>query len=103
MLLMWDRGVHSYAMVNATITQGCDYLGRVPALVKFEVVQVLADGSYLSWIAPERKSKKKGATRIQVRVVEYTIDSQPEPQTYRLITSLVDSSAVCGCVARRRI
>ena len=68
MLLMWDRGLHSYAMVNATMTQGCDYLGRVPANVKFEVVKVLADGSYLSWIAPDRKSKKKGATRIQVRV-----------------------------------
>ena len=90
MLLMWDRGLHSYTMVNATITQGCDYLGRVPANVKFEVVKVLADGSYLSWIAPDRKSKKKGATRIQVRVVEYTIDSEQEPQTYRLITSLLD-------------
>lgn len=90
MLLMWDRGLHSYAMVNATITQGCDYLGRLPANVKFEVVKVLEDGSYLSWIAPDRKSKKKGATRIQVRIVEYTIDSDTEPQTYRLITSLVD-------------
>jgi len=90
MLLMWDRGLHSYAIVNATIAQGCDYLGRVPANVKFEVVQVLDDGSYFSWIAPDRKSKKKGATRIQVRIVEYTIDSDPEPQTYRLITSLID-------------
>jgi len=90
MLLMWDRGLHSYAIINATIAQGCDYLGRVPANVKFEVVQVLDDGSYLSWIAPDRKSKKKGATRIQVRIVEYTIDSVPEPQTYRLITSLTD-------------
>jgi len=90
MLLMWDRGLHSYAIINATIAPGCDYLGRVPANVKFEVVQVLDDGSYLSWIAPDRKSKKKGATRIQVRIVEYTIDSVPEPQTYRLITSLTD-------------
>jgi len=90
MLLMWDRGLHSYAMVNATITQGCDYLGRLPANVKFEVVKVLEDGSYLSWIAPDRKSNKKGATKIQVRIVEYTIDSDTEPQTYRLITSLVD-------------
>jgi len=89
MLLMWDRGLHSSAMVNATLTQGCDYLGRVPATAKFEVVQVLEDGSYLSWIAPDRKSKKKGALRIQVRVIEYTIDSDTESQTYRLITSLL--------------
>jgi hypothetical protein len=90
MLLMWDRGLHSYAMVHATVAQGCDDLSRVPANVKFEVVKVLEDGSYLSWIAPDRKSKKKGAARIQVRVVEYTIDSETEPQTYRLITSLLD-------------
>ena len=35
MLLMWDRGLHSYRMVNATLAKGCQYLGRVPANVKF--------------------------------------------------------------------
>lgn len=39
MLLMWDRGVHSYKMVRATLARGCHRLGRVPAQVKFEVVQ----------------------------------------------------------------
>lgn len=92
MLLMWDRGLHSYRMVNATLTQGCHYLGRVPANVKFQVEQVLDDGSYLSWIAPDRKSKKKGGTRIPVRVIEYTIDSDRGQQTYRLISSLMDIS-----------
>ncbi len=28
MLLMWDRGLHCYAMVYLTIKQGCQYLGR---------------------------------------------------------------------------
>lgn len=63
MLLMWDRGLHSYAMVNATLATGCDYLGRVPANVKFSVETVLDDGSYLSWVAPDGKSKKKGCTK----------------------------------------
>jgi len=90
MLLMWDRGLHSYAMVQATLFQGCDYLGRVPANVKFEVETVLDDGSYLSWIAPDGKSKKKGCTKIQVRVIEYTIDTDTGQQTYRLITSLIN-------------
>ncbi|WP_246605521.1 hypothetical protein [Sphaerospermopsis torques-reginae] len=62
MLLMWDRGLHSFKMVHAAIQQKCHILGRVPANVKFEVVKTLADGSYLSWIAPDGKSKKKGAT-----------------------------------------
>ena len=90
MLLMWDRGLHSYRMVNATISQGCQYLGRVPANVKFPAHKVLDDGSYLSWINPDRKSKKKGLTKIQVRVIEYSIETDGELKTYRLITSLMD-------------
>jgi hypothetical protein len=80
MLLMWDRGLHSYKMVNATLFQSCHYLGRLPANVKFEVEQVLDDGSYLSWIYPDGKSRKKGGQKIQVRVIEYTIDSDDEPK-----------------------
>jgi hypothetical protein len=90
MLLMWDRGLHSYAMVKATLAQKCDYLGRVPKNVKFQVTKVLEDGSYLSLIAPDGKSKKKGATKIQVRVIEYTIATDESEQSYRLITSLTD-------------
>ena len=40
MLLMWDRGLHSYKMVKATIKQSCHYLGRLPANVKFEIDEV---------------------------------------------------------------
>jgi hypothetical protein len=90
MLLMWDRGLHSYGMVQATGATRCDYLGRVPKNVKFQVDKVLEDGSYLTWIAPDGKSKKKGGTKIQVRVIEYTIDTDESQQVYRLITSLTD-------------
>lgn len=92
MLLMWDRGLHSYRMVQATIAPRCHYLGRIPKNVKFQVVKVLEDGSYLSWIFPDGKSKKKGATPIMVRVIEYTIDTDKEQQIYRLITSLTDTA-----------
>jgi len=92
MLLMWDRGLHSYAMVQATLATGCEYLGRVPANAKFSVEKVLDDGSYLSWIHPDGKSKKKGGSKILVRVIEYTIDSGQGQQSYRLITSLLDIS-----------
>jgi hypothetical protein len=90
MLLMWDRGLHSYVMVMETLSQGADYLGRMPKNVKFPVDKVLEDGSYLSWIAPDGKSKKKGASKIMVRVIEYTIENDEEPVVYRLITSLLD-------------
>jgi hypothetical protein len=90
MLLTWDRGLHSFKMVKAALDQKCHILGRIPAQVKFEVVQELADGSYLSWIAPDRQSKKKGANRIPVRVIEYVIEENGSEQVYRLITDLVD-------------
>ena len=90
MLLMWDRGFHSYRMVNSTLAQGCQYLGRVPKNVKFPNHKNFDDGSYLSWINPDRKSRKKGFSKIQVRVIEYTIETDGELKTYRLVTSLID-------------
>ena len=93
MLLMWDRGLHSFKMVKATQARGGCFLGRVPKHVKLEVVQTLEDGSFLSWIAPDAKSKKKGAKRIPIRVIEYTIETKGVEQTYRLITDLMDITA----------
>ncbi|RCJ40979.1 transposase [Nostoc punctiforme NIES-2108] len=93
MLLMWDRGLHSYEMVQKTVSQGCDYLGRIPANVKFLAEKPLADGSYLSWINPSGKLRKKGCKPLMVRVIEYTIEHPHNPSeqlTYRLITSLLD-------------
>lgn len=93
MLLMWDRGLHSYAMVGATVSQGCDYVGRIPANVKFMREKPLEDGSYLSYINPSGKLRKKGCQPLLVRVIEYTIEhpeKAAEQLTYRLITSLLD-------------
>jgi len=59
MLLMWDRGLHSYAMVQATVSKRCDYLGRLPANFKLLHEKPLEDGSYLSWIYPSGKFRKK--------------------------------------------
>ncbi len=80
-------------MVQATVNQGCEYLGRIPAKVKFLVEEPLEDGSYLSWIYPSGKLRKKGSQPILLRVIEYTIEN-PEPPKgpikYRLITSLLE-------------
>ncbi|MEO1433758.1 MAG: IS4 family transposase [Cyanobacteria bacterium J06633_8] len=92
MLLMWDRGLHSFKMVRTALQQKSHILGRVPAHVKFEVVKTFKDGSYLSWIAPDGKSKKKGATRIAVRVIEYVVEENGTEKVYRLITDLMDIS-----------
>jgi hypothetical protein len=93
-LLMWDRGLHSYAMVEATFSKGCEYLGRIRSNVKFLNETQLDDGSYLSWIYPSVKLRKKGFKPIQVRVIEYIIEHSERPEAqirYRLITSLLEA------------
>ncbi|MGI2909634.1 IS4 family transposase [Tolypothrix sp. VBCCA 56010] len=109
MLLMWDRGLHSYAMVQATVSKGCDYLGRIPANVKFLNEKPLDDCSYLSWIYPSGELRKKGCKPIQVRVIEYTIENYDNPEEqirYRLITSLLDiekfSAQLLACEYHQR-
>lgn len=92
MLLMWDRGLHSIKIVHAAIKQKCHILGRVPSHVKFEFVKAFPDGSYLSWLAPDEKSKKKGATKIPVRVIEYIIEADGVEKVYGLVTDLMDIS-----------
>jgi hypothetical protein len=52
MLLMWDRGLHSDAMVSATVSKGCEYLGIIPSNVKFLNETQLDDGSYVTGIYP---------------------------------------------------
>jgi hypothetical protein len=61
--------------------------------VKFLVEEPLADGSYLSWIYPPGKLRKRGSQPIQVRVIEYIIEHPNKPGemlSYRLITSLLN-------------
>ena len=53
-------------------------------------------GQIYRWIAPDGKSKKKGCTRIQVRVIEYTIAEDDQRQVYRLITDLLDITMFPG-------
>lgn len=92
-LLMWDRGLHSFRMVQATLAQGGHYLGRVCLLMSsLKWNSNCLTGLIECWIYPDRKSKQKGATQIGVRVIEYSIEmpGQLEPSTYRLITSFLD-------------
>jgi hypothetical protein len=67
---------------------------RIPSNVKFLNETQLDDGSYLSWIYPSGKLRKKGCKPIQVRVIEYTIENYNRPEAqirYRLITSLLEA------------
>jgi len=93
MLLMWDRGFHSYDMIKATLKRGAQFLGRLPKQAVFKPVRHLPDGSFLSEIFPNQHDRSKGRNGIKVRIIEYTIadpDREGHGQLHRLITSLMD-------------
>jgi len=92
-LLMWDRNFHSYEMVKRTLATGAHFLGRVASNIILEPVEPLVDGSYLAYIYPSPKARRKHQGGILVRVIEYTIADPHRTgsgQTHRLITSLLD-------------
>jgi len=93
MLLMWDRGFHDYDMFVQSRRRGAHVLSRLPAQVKPEVVQVLADGSYLAYLQPSDYQRRKAGEKRLVRVIEYTLTEPNLPgygETHRLVTTLLD-------------
>jgi hypothetical protein len=93
MLVLWDRGLHSYEQLRAARERGADFLGRVPANVRLVPEEPLADGSYLTTLYPSDAARRRGEDGIVVRVIEYAIDdpARPRPdERYRLGTSLLD-------------
>ena len=93
MLLMWDRGLHDYDMLVQTRQRGAHVLSRLPAHVKAEVVQSLADGSYLAYLRPSDYQRRKAGEKLLVRVIEYTLTDPHLPgygEIHRLVTTLLD-------------
>lgn len=97
MVVLWDGGLHSYDLVQATLAQGSHFLSRIPAHVKLVVDRELPDGSFLSYLYPPRKLRKKGYQPIAVRVVHYSVKRldklTKKPKNYRLITDLFDNES----------
>ena len=96
MLVLWDRGLHSYAMLRAATERGADFLGRVSATVALDPEEPLADGSFLTTLYPSAAARARREGGILVRAIEYTIDdpARPRPhERYRLVTSLLDPVA----------
>lgn len=94
MLVMWDRGFHSFDMCRRCREQKADFLGRVPAHVRLTPVRRLPDGSYLTYLQPAEYGRRKRGERLLVRVIEYTIDDPHRTghgQRHRLVTSLLDA------------
>lgn len=96
MLLTWDRGLHSFDMAAATRARGVHFLGRVPAHVRFDVEEVLSDGSALAWIYPSHRRRRRQGERLLVRVITYTLDDPLRVgygRRHRLMSSLLEAHA----------
>jgi hypothetical protein len=100
MLLLWDRGFHSYGMVRATLGRAAHFLGRTTGNVVLQPTEGLADGSCLAAIYPTPKARRRGEDGIGVRLIEHALDTPAGPgrEQYRLITALLDERA---CPAER--
>lgn len=96
MLVMWDRGFHSYDMCARCLQRQAHFLTRVPAHVRLTPIRRLSDGSYLAYLTPSEYHRRKRGERLIVRVIEYTLDDPTRPghgERHRLITSLLDEVA----------
>jgi hypothetical protein len=94
MLVMWDRGLHSYAMIRDTRAHGAAFLGRVGKALVLPPDEVVADGTFLARVYPNPKARRQQQDGILVRVIEYTIDDPARPghgERHRLLTSLLDA------------
>ena len=95
MLCLADRGFNGYEHWRQASATGAQLLWRCSDSRQLPVLQVLADGSFLSSISPTGVGRKQAAEQaITVRVIEYTMpgDAQSQPR-YRLLTTLLDAKA----------
>lgn len=93
MLLLWDQGLHSAALVTAVLTRGAQVLGRVPSTVRLPVEQRLADGTYLTSLSTGKDWQRRRQPGPRVRIITYTFRDPQRPgsgQPHRLLTSLLD-------------
>jgi hypothetical protein len=109
MLLMWDRGLHSYAHIAAALARGAQVLVRLPAHVKPRLLGRLEDGSWLVWLEPPDKEDRANGEGLLLRMIVYTLTDPHRPgfaETHRLLTSLLDHNTAPGeelaCVYHQR-
>jgi Insertion element 4 transposase N-terminal/Transposase DDE domain len=91
MLCLADRGFSGYAHWKAARDTGAQLLWRCVANRQLPVVKPLDDGSYLSVIYPDAKSRRSRDGEITLRVMEYALPGVPDAQErYRLVTTMLD-------------
>ncbi|WP_427004700.1 IS4 family transposase [Pseudarthrobacter sp. H2] len=93
MLAMADRGFFSYTAWKDSSGTGAQLLWRVKANAVLPVLEDLADGSYLSAVYANPKTRRNNTDPIRVRVIEYTVSTGDTSSEFRLITTILDPHA----------
>ena len=96
MLVLADRGLYSFKLWQMACSTSAALLWRVASTLKLPVQRRLADGSYLSSVFDSEDRARQN--RREVRVIEYglTDSAAPGPDSYRLITNLLDCEQAPG-------
>ena len=91
MLCLADRGFGGYPNWLKASASGAQLLWRCKTNGQLPIDRALPDGSYLTTIHPDLKSRRADVGAIQVRVIEYELPEQSGAQErYRLMTTLLD-------------
>lgn len=99
MLCLADQGFDGYARWQAAQATGAQLLWRCRVNRELPVITPLADGSYLSVLYPDVKSRRMRSGEVVVRVIDYALPGvaasttgQKNQGRYRLLTTLLDPS-----------
>jgi hypothetical protein len=95
MVVLADRNFASWKLWRAAAGTGADLCWRISASFTLPVIEVLADGTYLSELKPPRK---KDGDPIRVRVIEYSVvttgpGGEETSEVFALATTLLDPAA----------
>jgi hypothetical protein len=94
MLLLWDRGFLSYALVQQVRQRKAALLARIKKNLVFQPVERLRDGSYLAKLYPSPRQRAREEGGVTVRIIDYTLNDPARVgagETHRLLTTLLDA------------
>jgi hypothetical protein len=92
MLLLWDRGFFSYALLKQVLATGVHLLARLKKNLIFKVIRRYCDGSYLAKAYRSSADRNKDRGGIKVRIIEYRLNDPGRPgseERHRLMTTLL--------------
>jgi len=91
MLCLADRHFLGFDLWEQARETGADLLWRGKNNLRLPCLKRFPDGSYLSVIYPSKRDRRKQTNGVEVRVIEYVLESVPDAEPfYRLLTTIME-------------